>query len=526
MDRPRLLPLLLLSLVCISVPASPASAAPPSQARRLSRDVLEDKIRGGWLGQMIGVAFGGPTEFKANGRIIEGDLPWQPDRIAGALNQDDLYVDMTFAQVMDSVGLDATTSQYGDAFKNTHYDLWHANAGARRLLNYGIKAPMTGQPKYNVHANDIDFQIEADFIGLMTPGLPQASNFYSERVGRVMNFGDGLYGGMFVSAMYAAAFFESKPLKVVELALASIPERSGYARLVRDVISAWRRNPNQWRVAWQEIQDAWDRDDACPDGANKPFNIDARLNGAYVVMGFLYGDGDFARTLDITTRLGQDSDCNPASSAGVLGVMLGEKGIPDVYKAGLPAIADTKFAYTDYSFNDIARSTLARAFKVIEKAGGKVTASDVMIPLQKPTAPKLEQWDMGVTKARVSALNHSWSWKGPWQSKQTWDGEDMGARRSTTGAGAEATFTFEGTAVAVVGKLGQDGGRADVFVDGKKVGMIDAYMPPRTFDQNLWHTYDLAPGPHTVRIVTRGDKHNDSKGTHFEITSAVIYERR
>ena len=35
---------------------------------------------------------------------------------------------------------------------------------------------MSGHPKYNIHANDIDFQIEADFIGLMSPGLPQESN--------------------------------------------------------------------------------------------------------------------------------------------------------------------------------------------------------------------------------------------------------------------------------------------------------------------------------------------------------------
>ena len=57
---------------------------------------------------------------------------------------------------------------------------------------------MSGHPKYNLHADDIDFQIEADFIGIMCPGLPQASNKYCDRVGRVMNYGDGLYGGMFV----------------------------------------------------------------------------------------------------------------------------------------------------------------------------------------------------------------------------------------------------------------------------------------------------------------------------------------
>ena len=107
------------------------------------------------------------------------------------------------------------------------------------MLNQGIKAPLSGHPKYNFHANDIDFQIEADFIGLMCPGLPRESNKYCDRVGRVMNYGDGLYGGMFVCGMYSAAFFESDPRKVVEAGLACIPREervcpadSGPARVV------------------------------------------------------------------------------------------------------------------------------------------------------------------------------------------------------------------------------------------------------------------------------------------------------
>jgi hypothetical protein len=44
----------------------------------------------------------------------------------------------------------------------------------------------------------------------------------------------------------------------------------------------------------------------------------------------------------------------------VLGVMLGYDAIPDEWKSGIPAIADQKFAFTDYSFNDIVASTMAR----------------------------------------------------------------------------------------------------------------------------------------------------------------------
>jgi hypothetical protein len=502
-----------------------AAGAEPS-GRRMSRAVLEDKVRGGWAGQMIGVAFGAPTEFKSNGKILEGDLKWTPDMLANTIHQDDLYVEMTFAEVMDTVGLEATTEQYGDMFRDSKYSLWHANAGARRNLVRGIRAPMSGHPDFNVHANDIDFQIESDFIGLMCPGLPQASNHYADRVGRVMNYGDGLYGGMLFGAMYAAAFFETDPHRVVEQGLLAIPAQSGYARLVRDVLAWHAEDPTDWRRAWQRIQETWDRDDPCPDGAGAPFNIDARINGAYVVLGLLYGDGDFGKTLEISTRAGQDSDCNPSSAAGILGVMLGYDRIPEKWRAGIPALADAKFEFTRYSFNEIVRSTLARAEKVIVAAGGTVGPDEVVIPAQAPKAPPLEQWDPGPPSARIEHDQPAWSWKGGWTAEVLKNAWSSWTVRRAGGPGDAATLAFEGTGVALVGTMGQDGGRADVFLDGAKAGEIDAWIPERTHDNDYWHATGLANGRHEVRIVVRADADPRSKGRLVQVERAVVFGAR
>jgi ADP-ribosylglycohydrolase len=313
--------------------------------RRLPRADLENKIRGGWAGQMIGVSFGAPTEFASQGRIIEGPLPaWRPEKVSNAIDQDDLYVEMTFAEVLDRKGLDATSADFGEAFRTSRYNLWHANAAARRLLQSGVMPPDSGRPQHNPHANDIDFQIESDFIGLMTPGLPRAARDFCERVGSVMNSGDGLYGGVFVTSMYSAAFFETDPVRVVEAGLAALPPRSGYAGIIRDVLAWHKANSGDWRATWQHVLDTWDKNDACPDGALRPFNIDARLNGAYVALALLYGEGDFGKTIEIATRAGQDSDCNPSSAAGILGVMIGYDRIPEEWRRGIPAIAARKFA--------------------------------------------------------------------------------------------------------------------------------------------------------------------------------------
>ncbi len=497
-------------------------------SRRLSRATLEDKIRGGWAGQMIGVSYGAPTEFRSNGKILEGNLnkylDWSPERLKNAIDQDDLYVEMTFAEVMDKLGLDATTEQYGEMFKDSQYELWHANAGARRNLNRGIKAPMSGNPKYNIHANDIDFQIESDFIGMMTPGLPREANKYADRVGRVMNWGDGLYGGMFFSGMYAAAFFENDPRKVVEQGLLSIPAESAYAKVISDVLRWSAENPDDWQKTWHLIEDKWDKADACVDGALDPFNIDAKLNGGYVALGLIYGKGDFAKTLEVSTRSGQDSDCNPSSAAGILGVMLGYNRIPEVWKAGIPAIADTRFSFTQYSFNQIVASTQTRALKVVEGAGGKVSDTEIEIPVEEPQAPPLEQWDIDAPRIKVEFSEPAWMFKGKFDNgklKLPW-GEQLKFKEART-AGAEATLTFDGTGVAIVGLCTQEGGRADVFLHGEKAGEVDAWIPKNTSDNDYWHVSGLTAGKHSVRIVVRSDADARSTGKKIQIVRAIVY---
>jgi hypothetical protein len=498
-----------------------AACSPPAYSantRPLTRAALLDKIRGGWAGQMIGVAYGAKTEFRAQGKIGEWELPWTSDMIENTLHQDDLYVEMTFAKVMDTTGLNATSEQYGDAFRTSKYHLWHANAAGRRALNQGIKAPLSGHPKYNLHANDIDFQIEADFIGLMCPGLPREMNRYADRVGHVMNYGDGVYGGMFVGGMYSAAFFESDPRKIVEAGLACIPAKSQYGLLIADLLAWSAETPNDWRKVWQLVQDKWDKDDPCPSGAISAFNIDAKLNGAYIAFGLLFGGGDFEKTMEISTRCGQDSDCNPSSAAGVLGVMVGFDKIPPRFTSPIAILADKKFDFTDYSFNEIVKSTETRSLQVIRSVGGKVSETEVIVPVQKPKAAKMEQWDPGVPYKRVAAMESAWTFKGNWEVNKN--------QKTSRGAGNEAIVDFEGVAIGLTGALTTDGGRADVYIDGKKVSAADAYSDAATQDNSLWHTYGLKKGRHTLRLVTRDDADSRSKGKRITVTNAIIYRER
>jgi hypothetical protein len=376
-----------------------ASYAQAQEARRaISLDELRDKIRGGWAAQMIGVSYGSVYEFKAVGRMwTDAIREWKPEYVRNSIGQDDLYVEMTFMKVLEEKGLGATMLDFGTAFRDSQYNLWHANRAGRENLRRGIMPPWSGHPKYNPHCDDIDFQIEADFIGLICPGMPVAAQDIADRVGRVMNYGDGLYGGMFVATMYAQAFFESDPANLVQAGLASLPDRSRYAAVIRDVLDWYNEHPNDWTAVWQRLEQKWGSDDRCPEGRGKPFNIDAKMNGAYVAVGLLYGKGDFAKTMEIATRCGQDADCNAASAAGPLGVILGWSGIADQWKSGIEAIKNDKFSYTDYSFEGVCDLTLRLAQDIAKANGGAVETRDgrpaLVVALQQPQMPlTLEQW--------------------------------------------------------------------------------------------------------------------------------------
>ena len=116
-----------------------------------------------------------------------------------------------------------------------------------------------------------------------------------------------------------------------------------------------------------------------------------KINSAYVAMGLLYGEGDFGKSMEIATRCGQDSDCNPATVGGVLGVMLGKSGIPAFWREPLDEIWDLDFEGTDVSLAKGSLYSYNQALQLIEKNGGKIGDTEVTIPTTPVKVLPLEQ---------------------------------------------------------------------------------------------------------------------------------------
>ena len=438
------LAILLPTLVLTAVGQSAKRSTP--QMRELDWNTYLDKVQGAWMGKMIGVTFGQPWEFQYQNTPIGFDItdwPLSPTRMRdyrsravnkpdqedwdpitresdnqkivilhkfiedserehasfGAPDNDDIYINLLFLYCLRKYGIDVDPVTVAHEWDAKIRKVWHANEAGLANIRKGILPPDSGNPRYNLHADDIDFQIESDIFGMIAPGMPQVSNRYGQRMGHIMNYGDGVYGGMFISAMYTQAFFAKNVREVVENGLKAIPAQSLYAQLIRDVIRWHDENPNDWLKTWHLVQEKWGEVDHCPDGYKQPFNIDAKLNGGYVVMGLLYGNGDWYKTMNYATRSGQDADCNPANAAGILGTLIGAHAIPAEYReplhntywnktlAGLP---------DSFEIDVLAEDTAQVGLKVLLANGGEVKTKEqklvLMIPYQEPTAPAtLEQ---------------------------------------------------------------------------------------------------------------------------------------
>ena len=518
-------------LILIVLSAFTSCRPKVSGLKSISTEVLKDKIAGGWAGKMIGVTYGAPTEFHALGKTFEEPIKWVPSDVKGSIWQDDIYVQLTFLMTMDNYGIDAPAKKFQELFAKAGYQLWHANVQSRKNYFDSIFPPKSGNPEFNLHADDIDFQIEADYIGFMCPGMPQTANKIADKIGHVMNYGDGVYGGVFISALYSEAFFNQNISKIIDKALLSIPAESDYSKIIKDVILLHQHYPADWRAAWAELEAKWGHVQIC--GAGTSFNIDAKLNGAFVVMGLLYGEGDPAKTMEIATRCGEDSDCNPSNAMAVLGVVKGFKALPAEFQKAILAIGDSVFINTTYSFNKAVDKTLQYAEKLCVENGGETAGNELLFKGQDAQPFPLEVSFPKLVFARKSGVfsKDGWDMKGNWKSYtliNPWSKQTIKDQSRFSGTtGDEITFTFEGTGVSISGNWYKDGGKADVFVDGQLKRTIDCYFNfanQQHENMDLYHIINLPEGKHSIRLVVKGEKRPESAGTNVYITEAVVFK--
>jgi len=315
----------------------------------------------------------------------------------------------------------------------------------------------------------------------MSPAMPNTASAISDKIGHIMNYGDGWYGGVFVGSMYALTFTSNNIHTIVSDALKTIPQQSLFYQCINDVIKWHKQYPDDWKQTWFQVQKKWANDIGCPEGIFKPFNIDATVNSAYVVIGLLYGDGDFTKSLEITTRCGQDADCNPSTVGGILGALYGYDKIPAYWKQGLKEAEDIDFKYTTMSLNDVYAIGLKHALENIKRNGGTVDGENISIKAQQPVAVKFEKSFEGLYPAATTSVH--WN-----------DAKDV------------ISFNYEGTGFVLRGESADWSSNTDfvsdteLYIDGKLTEKPELPANYTTRRYELCWNYELSKGKHEVQL--------------------------
>jgi hypothetical protein len=202
----------------ISLPAAHASEV---RKRRLviSQSEYLDRVNAIWIGQMIGQLTG--LRFEHKTASVLRNTPMVHGR-GFAETDDDYYYEMVAIRAFEKYGINLTVEQLGDQWLENSAGSWGSSAEALGLLRQGMKAPDTGNPRYNKLWWTIGPEFSSDVYGTLAPGMPNVAAEMARRLTHVNGYAEGTDGAVFISGMISLGFVETDTKTIVRKAASLI----------------------------------------------------------------------------------------------------------------------------------------------------------------------------------------------------------------------------------------------------------------------------------------------------------------
>lgn len=285
----------------------------------LNRQTVKDKIYACWLGKNIGGTMGTPYEGRTEMQDIQG-FKTEPGVV---LPNDDLDLQLVWLKAIENEGPKKLNEQIlGEYWVSYIPPHWNEYGICKSNMGAGLIPPLSGNYENDWrHSNGA--WIRTEVWACMAPGCPDIAMKYS-RMDACVDHGDGegTYAAMFVAAIESAAFVINDLRKLIDLGLSKIPAESHMARTIRVLLDC-KDNGIGWKEARQIIVD---------DCADLGW-FQAPANVAFAMLGLLYGEGDFKKSMIYAINCGDDTDCTGATLGSIFGILNGTAGIPADWKA-------------------------------------------------------------------------------------------------------------------------------------------------------------------------------------------------
>lgn len=170
----------------------------------------------------------------------------------------------------------------------------------------------------NYFADSNGAWIRTEIWACLAPGCPDVATRYAYEDASVDHgFGEGTIGTIFTAAVQSAAFVVSDRDELIRIGLSRIPAESRVAKSINMVLESYRSG-RTWRetrdLLYQDMQDqCW---------------FPACGNIGFIVLAWMYGEGDFSKSLKIAVDCADDTDSTAGTLASIMGIIGGASSIP------------------------------------------------------------------------------------------------------------------------------------------------------------------------------------------------------
>ena len=288
---------------------------------KLNLQSYKDKVYACWTGKNIGGTMGAPYEGSRKFLDVKGFTTAS----GVALPNDDLDLQLAWLRAVEVCGAKGVTKQaLGEFWLNFITPHWNEYGTAKNNMSNRFYPPLSGDA-FNVWKHSNGAWIRTEIWACLAPGCPDIACKYAYDDACIDHGAqsEGTIAAVFVAALESAAFVEKDLYNLVKIGCSRIPENSRVAQSVRTVIDCYEKG-----MSYQAARDLILEQNAdIGDGwFQAPSNI------AYVVIGLLWGEGDFKKSMLCAINCGDDTDCTGGTLGAIFGIMYGMAGIPVDWK--------------------------------------------------------------------------------------------------------------------------------------------------------------------------------------------------
>jgi len=333
-----------------------------------------DRVYACWLGKNIGGTLGMPFE----GKTDINNLTFYTDIKKGepAAN-DDLDLQILWLKAMEENNFSIDAYTLGEYWLKYVPVDWNEYGVGKVNMRAGIMPPLSGEYNNAKWKTSNGAWIRSEIWACLAPGNPMlAAKFAWEDACVDHGCSEGTYAEIFTATLESAAFVEKDRDKLIRFALTMIPQDCHVAVAVNNVLESKKNG-----ISWQQARESVIKVTEDLGWFQAPRNV------AFTMIGWLYGDDDFGKSICIAVNCGDDTDCTGATLGSIFGIIYGTKIIPEKWRApigdGIKTVAVSGFEVPP-TLQALSEKTVAAQKKVAElyKSQLKVTSGKTYISSQ------------------------------------------------------------------------------------------------------------------------------------------------